>query len=279
MNPEVDRPASPEDFGQDDEDASPIVVGVNRSVAARAAASWAAVEARDRGIRVRLVAVIRNEHERGQAEDSMRCVRASVETVAPAVRVDEVIRFGEPSDVLVAESVGAAMVCVGTSHRVGASLEPTVATVAERAQCPVAVIRPEDSTGAAGTGVVAVVVDDEPGNDAVVAMAMQQGRRRNAVVRQIDHRLDSWVRRFPDVHVEIVADGAGWGSSRVRDRARPQLAVLPKTDAGRLVGSVSPCYHPIVGYPDVSMLFVPPARPSGHSRRVDGPVDDTAGPT
>lgn len=275
MDPEVDQLASPQEIDPEEDDALPIVVGVNRSVAARAAASWAAVEARDQCIPVRLVAVIHDEHERSQAEDSLRLVRASVENVAPTVHIDEVIRFGEPSDVLVEESGRAAMVCLGTSHRVGASLERTVTTVAERAQSPVAVITPTDFNCEVGRGVVAVVLDDQPGNDAVVATAMREGRLRNAVVRQIDHRLDSWVRRFPDVVVEIVADGAGRGFDRGHDRVRPQLAVLPKTDAGRLAGSVSPCYHPIVGYPDVSMLFVPTPCLRHHSRQMDESVYDT----
>lgn len=279
MDHHANRPVRQEGFGHDDGDGFPIVVGVSRTVAARAAASWAAVEARDRGIPVRLVAVIRHERERSQAQESLRGIRALVETAEPTVRVDAVIRVGEPSDVLAEESAGAAMVCLGTSHRAGTPLQATVAAVAERAPCPVAVIRPCDFSGGVGTGVVAVVLDDDPGNDAVVATAMEEGRRRNAVVRQIDHRLDSWVRRFPDVHVEIVADGVGRSSGCPGEHTRPQLAVLPKTDAARLVDSTSPCYHPIVGYPDVSMLFVPTACPSHNPRREDEPVDDTTGTT
>lgn len=239
------------------DDSRSIVVGVDRSVAARAAASWAAVEARDRSVPVRLVAVIRDDHDRSQAVDSMRCARAAVENREPSVSIDEAIRYGSPRDVLAEESRGAAMVCLGTSHAVGKPLGPTVTAVVERAHSAVAVIRPDDSTGTTQSGVVAVVLDDDPGNDTVVEQAMREGRLRNAVVRQVDHRLNSWVRRFPDVPVELVADGSGHRFSPNDYRCRPQLVVLPKVDAERLAGSASPCYHPIPGYPDYSMLFVP----------------------
>lgn len=278
MDLEVDRAARRDEIGDDDADASPIVVGVNRSVAARAAASWAAAEARDRGVAVRLVAVIAHDHERSQAEDSMRWARAAVERAAPTVRIDEAIRFGDPSDVLVAESACAAMVCVGTRHRIGTPLEPMVTAVVERAQSAVAVIRPEDFTGLAGSGIVSVVLDDTPDNDTVVATAMREGRLRNAVVRQIDHRVNSWVRRFPDVPVEIVADGSGQ-VPHPRAGVRPRLAVMPQTDAARLVGAASPCYHPIAGYPDFSMLFVPTDRSRHHPYDAAPPDLDSKEPT
>lgn len=235
-----------------------VVVGVNRSAGARAAASWAGVEASGRGLRVRLVAVIRDDHERPQAEESLRCARASVENQAPSVWVDDAIRCGEPCDVLVEESRGAAMICLGTNHRAGSPLEADVISIVERASCSVAVIRPEGFGGAGHSGVVAVVLDDDPGNDAVVAQAMREGRLRNAVVRQVDHRVDSWVRRFPDVTVEIVADGAGPRGGPTDDRRPTQLAVLPKADTAHLSGLASPGYHPIPGCPDHSLLFVAP---------------------
>ena len=277
MDLEVDRAARHDEIGDDDA-ASPIVVGVNRSVAARAAASWAAVEARDRGVAVRLVAVVAHDYERSQAEDSLRWARAAVERAAPTVRIEEAVRFGDPSDVLVDESFCAAMVCVGTRHRIGTPVEPTVTTVVERARSAVAVIRPEDFTGTAGSGTVSVVLDDTPDNDTVVATAMREGRLRNAVVRQIDHRVDSWVRRFPDVPVEIVADGSGQ-APHPRDGDRARLAVMPQTDAAQLVGVTSPCYHPIAGYPDLSMLFVPTDRPRRHPDSAASPDLDSKDPT
>lgn len=275
MVPEADHAAShDEGYG-----ALPIVVGVTRSAASRAAASWAAVEARDRGIPVRLVAVVEKDYERSQAEDSIRHARAAVERVAPTVRIDEAIRFGEPSDVLVAESASAAMLCVGTRHRIGAPLESTVTAVAERARSAVAVIRPEGFTGPMDTGVVSVVLDDTPDNDTVVTTAMREGRLRNAVVRQIDHRVDSWVRRFPDVPVEIVAAGSGRLPRDARDGVLPQLAVIPQAEAGRLAGATSPCYHPIAGYPDCSMLFVPTDRSRRHRGGAGRPEHEPKEPT
>ena len=156
---------------------------------------------------------------------------------------------------LLEESRSAAIVCVGSGFREGAPLGVTATTLAERAHCPVAVIRNTDAFTVRGDGVVAVVLDDEPDNDAVVYQAMREGRLRHATVRQIDRRLDSWVRRFPDVRVDIVAAGMGSGTRDSHHRDPPQLAVLGRRDAASVAGVVTPNCHPIVGYPDCSVLF------------------------
>ena len=56
---------------------------------------------------------------------------------------------------------------------------------------------------------IAVVLNDEPDDDEVVYLAMEEARRRRATVRQIDRRLDSSVRRYPDVPVQMIAAGSG----------------------------------------------------------------------
>jgi hypothetical protein len=106
------------------------------------------------------------------------------------------------------------------------------------------------------TGVIAVVLDDAPDNDEVVHQAMREGRLRNATVRQIDRRANSWVRRFPDVRVQTVAAGCTPAGSDASDSALAQLAVVGRADAERIGELVSPNCHPIVGYPDCSVLLV-----------------------
>jgi hypothetical protein len=84
---------------------------------------------------------------------------------------------------------------------------------------------------------------------------MEEARRRHATVRQIDRRLDSWVRRYPDVPVQIVAAGTGAKAPENHSSAI-DLAVVGEADADELPGLVTPNCHPILGYPDCSVLLV-----------------------
>ena len=73
--------------------------------------------------------------------------------------------------------------------------------------------------------------NDESDNDAVVHCAMEEGRLRRAPVLLMDRRLDSWVRRYPDVHVQTVAARQG-GRRRGENRSDSiQLAVVGIADA------------------------------------------------
>ncbi len=110
---------------------------------------------------------------------------------------------------------------------------------------------------ASDAAVVSVVLDDDPDNDSVVHLAMEEGRLRDATVRQVDRRLTSWVRRFPDVHVELVSAGRGRSCLEShQDRRHIGLAVVGQADADRITELKFPNCHPIVGYPDCSVLLV-----------------------
>jgi hypothetical protein len=78
---------------------------------------------------------------------------------------------------------------------------------------------------------------------------------RHASVRQIDRRLNSWIRRYPDVHVQTVAAGTGMKPSEKQSSAI-DLAVVGSADAEEIAGLATPNCHPIVGYPDCSVLVV-----------------------
>jgi nucleotide-binding universal stress UspA family protein len=236
----------------------PVVVGVGGSVAARAAAAWAVAEAYHRGVPLRLVSVIDDDTHREEAEYALRLARGAAENQAMTVPVEEVIRHGHTVAVLLQESATATLICLGTSHRIGTTIGVTATTLAQDAHCTVAIIHADGHAEARDGGVITVVLDDAPDNDAVVCQAMREARLRRATVRQIDRRLDSWVRRFPDVHVDVVAAGTGRSARQQGDqeRDRPEMAVLGQAEAPRLVGLSSPNCHPILRYPDCSMLFV-----------------------
>src|SRR5258705_11278332 len=100
----------------------------------------------------------------------------------------------------------------------------------KHAHCPVAIVR---FGGAPQTdsGWIAAVQNDEPDNEAVVHRAMEEGRVPRGPVLLIDRRLDSWGRRYPDVHVRTVFARP----RRTRSLENPgnpiQLAVVCRADS------------------------------------------------
>lgn len=249
-------------------DAKSVVVGVNGSQAAVDAAKWAIEEALSRRLPLRLVyAIPRRDAHTGwgveRAEMALSQAGNAVQRANRPVEVETALLSGDPGQALVDESENAALVCVGTSRHGRAPdglLGPTAATLVAHARCPVAIIRRNPDGSRTAPGVIAVVLNDDPDNDEVVHQAMEEGRRRHATVRQIDRRLNSWVRRYPDVPVQLVAAGTGAKTGERQGRAI-ELAVVGSADAAEIAGLATPNCHPIVGYPDCSVLVVrPPGR-------------------
>lgn len=233
-----------------------VVVGVDGSQAALNAVRWAAVEAAARDECLRLVHVVPAP---GPA-DRVLARAARVVTSSPhAVHVETATVVGTPGEELLRESRSASMLCIGLRSARGDEREvgPTVHALARGSACPVAVIRTRADGTAHTDGVISVVLSDEADNDDVVHFAMHEGRLRRATVRQVDQRVDSWVRRYPDVHVEIVAGETG-RQYRWRDATAGVvgLAVVGRTDAQDFGSADAPDGHPILGYPDCSVLLV-----------------------
>ena len=250
-------------------DAKSVVVGINGSQAAVNTAKWAIDEAVTRLLPLRLVYVISrreaqdasaapSEWELERAEMALSQADCAIQSAGKPVEVETVVLSGDPARVLIDQSQDAALVCVGTARRGWASdglLGPTAAALVAHAQCPVAIIRTNPDGSPTELGVIAVVLNDEPDNDEVVHQAMEEGRRRHATVRQIDRRLNSWVRRYPDVRVHTVAAGTGVKADD-REGSRIELAVVGSADADEIAALATPNCHPIVGYPDCSVLVV-----------------------
>ena len=254
-------------------DAKSVVVGVNGSHAAVNAAKWAIDEALSKQMPLRLVYVVRRKGDRvgsneasewalERAEMVLSQAESAVLSEAKAqgklVEIETIVLSGDPAQALINESQDAALMCVGTSrHGLAADglLGPTAAALVKRARCPVAIIRTNPDGSPTRVGVIAVVLNDEPDNDEVVHLAMEEGRRRHAIVRQIDRRVDSWVRRYPDVPVQIVASGTGARADENRSRAI-DLAIVGESEAAELPALATPNCHPILGYPDCSVLLV-----------------------
>lgn len=188
----------------------PVVVGFDGTPDSRAALNWARTQANWQLSDLRVVRVV------GAAE--RRTDRL------PDLPDSEVVTLvGDPVEVLLDWSMQASMLCIGAGGRgIGYAPGPTATALARRAVCTVAVIRPDIDDA---DGVISVVLTDESDNDVVVCHAMHQGRIRGMTVRQIDRRIDSWIRRFPDVSVELVS--ADRGVARHHSEVRPtRLAVV-----------------------------------------------------
>lgn len=240
-----------------------VVVGVDGSHAALNAVSWAAVEAVDRDAPLRIVhAVAPDPGADGSASAVLLSAEDAARMSAESVVVERVCVVGRPDDVLVRESHDAAMICIGARPR-RSPAEPLIghiaAALARGSACPVAVIRSRPDGTPHTDGPISVVLSDEAGNDDVVHLAMHEGRLRRRGVRQIDRRTDSWVRRYPDVHVDIVAAGSGRQYGREADHDDGiGLAVVGGADAQALPTMTMPNCHPILGYPNCSLLLVRP---------------------
>ncbi|BBX18496.1 universal stress protein UspA [Mycolicibacterium duvalii] len=234
----------------------PVVVGVDGSHAALNAVRWAAAEAQARDVCLRLVHAVPSA--RGGSDAMLAEAHDAAAAVTRAPRVQTVVTVGAPGDVLGRESSEAAMVCIGA--RPVSSGTPlfgvTARYLAERARCPVAIIRTRTDGSAQTDGVVSVVLTDDDDTDALVHLAMHEGRLRGATVRLIDQRTDSWVRRYPDVHVELAAAGTGRQYCRHdAGAAGLGLAVVGARDVRELADIQVPASHPILGYPDCSVLL------------------------
>jgi nucleotide-binding universal stress UspA family protein len=243
-----------------------VVVGIDGSQAALEAATWAVAEAANLGVPLRLVYVSAAKHTcrpRGtcgaeHAESALYRAEMAVEDMGRSVHIETAAVCGRPDCVLIDESRRAALVCVGSEGKGPCTRMPlgsTAAALVKHSHCPVAIVRPGAAIQA-DTGWIAAVQNDEPDNDAVVHRAMEEGRLRRAPVLLIDMRVDSWIRRYSDVHVQTVAARRG-GTRSIENRSDSiQLAVVGSADAEHVARLVWPNYHPVLGDANHSLLLI-----------------------
>jgi nucleotide-binding universal stress UspA family protein len=262
--------------------ARPIVAGIDGSIAAINAASWAVDEAIGRGTSLRLVQVIRAEdsstacgeddHLATQyAETALHAAHAAIQASGRPIDVDTTIRRGDVDRALIEESCHAAMICVGSvgiGQVASRLLGSSAVALANHAHCPVAIIR-TDAEPSDGKQVVAVV-DRHPDSDDVIQHALDEARLRKAPVlalgvrrwrpgaiseQELDRRIDNWLPRYPDVAVDkCVTDSA---TEYLVTRNEPiQLLVTGSADADKLTRLVGPHGYALHAYPNCSVLVV-----------------------
>ena len=143
---------------------APVVAGVDGSDAAINAANWAIDEAISRDVPHRIVPVTHIEGQPAAPEDafrldvqyaesSLRAATAAVQATVKPVKIETDVLWGSPDTAQVNESPNASLVCVG-SIGIGALAakiwRSTAANLAEKAYCPVAIIRSPHSAPASG---------------------------------------------------------------------------------------------------------------------------------
>ncbi|NVN48334.1 universal stress protein [Mycolicibacterium hippocampi] len=265
---------------QDDKSAPSVVVGIDGSETAIQAAHWAVAEAVELNVPLRLVYVTKATHSSSddyeldvhKGKSSLQLAQNAIEATGRPVKVETAIVTGPPSVALIAESQNAGLICVGTVgiDRYARSILGSTATeLAAKAHCPVAVIRPHDDGESSGDiSWIAVAVNNDPGNDVVVAHALREARLRGAPVlavrggrntgstEDLDARVAQWRQHYPDVHIYPIAEHSDLTSFLRHCDERLQLVVIGGSQADELAQIVGPAGRSILHHAKVSVLVV-----------------------
>ena len=203
-----------------------------------------------RDARLRLVYVVDDASVDGgfaYGAAALRAARAAINDAGKPVAVEIAILYGDPATRLLVESHTAAVVCVGSAGikpLAAMGLGVTAATLAESASCPVAIIRGEEAARSL-TGCIAVVIDGSPADDAALHQAMEEARLHNASVlamgvrhlrangmdlEQPEDGLRTWIQRYPDVAVQLVAARNGVNRFLADTDQSVQVVVVGRAD-------------------------------------------------
>jgi nucleotide-binding universal stress UspA family protein len=260
----------------------PIIVGIDGSPAATAAALWAVDEAVSHAVPLRLISVIRQTHQSPEdyardlahAETSLREAQSALEASGKLVKIETEIPRGPAGPVLVEASRDAEMICVGSVGigRYARSIVGSAATeLAEKAHCPVAVVRTNPDQPPPDINWIVVRMTDAPDNDAVVEFAAREAKLRRAPMLvlgnrpqdlteradgEFERRVQDWRQRHPEVHVYPITTKYAIASFLSVNDERVQLAVISGAEADQLTRLVGPSGHPLFHHPECSVFVV-----------------------
>ena len=206
-----------------------VVVGIDGSRSAIAAALWAVDEAVSRDIPLRLVSAIDpSDRPNADPEDAARELATAEIAVRQALHGGRVDRqAGQNRNRNTAEepharfdrvlTFGAALLCVGSiglKHSSQGRIGSTAAALAAAAHCPVAVVHGFDSHRA-HQGWVVAELDEVSTLDGVLVRALEEARLRGLPLRV----LTTWQSRYTDIHANnAVADGNRLARARLDRR-------------------------------------------------------------
>ncbi len=226
-----------------------VVVGIDGSRAGVTAALWAADEAVDRDVPLRLLYAIEPSTESDEhpemaaqrlatAELAVRYAFAAVEATNQPVKIEVEILQGRPAATLLQASRSAAMLCVGAiglRHTTMGRLGSTAATLASSAHCPVAIIRGTEA-GIFPPRPVVVEVDEMISSTGVLQLGIAQARLRGAPLRV----LTTWQSRFTDIHdARAVTDGNRRAKAQLDRRLAWWMRRNPDVDIKSVVAHCS----------------------------------------
>lgn len=260
----------------------PIVVGIDGSQAAGAAALWGIDEAVSRAVPLLLVAVMNASHaspddydrDLKHAETSLRAAQSEIEASGKSVEVRTEILRGPAGPALVEASRDAEMVCVGSvgiGRYARSILGSTASELAEEAHCPVAVIRTELDRPPPDVNWIVVRMTDAPDSDAVVKHAACEAKLRGAPMLvlggrpedltdradgEFERRVRDWRQRHPEVRVYPITTAAAIADFLRANDERILLAVIGGAEADQLARLVGPAGHPLFRHPECSVLVV-----------------------
>jgi hypothetical protein len=160
---------------------------------------------------------------------------------------------------------------VGIGRYSRALLGSTATDVAEKAHCPVAVIRSQPDRPGPDINWIVVAVGDQPGRDTVIDQAMREAQLRKLPVlaigamqadatespsHELDNRLWPWRQWYPDIHIYPVTTGANVARFLKSCDDLVPLAVIDGSDAGQLAQIVGPQEHPVFRHAESSALII-----------------------
>jgi nucleotide-binding universal stress UspA family protein len=259
-----------------------VIVGIDGSQAAVFAALWGVDEATSRGVPLRLVSVLKPTHSSADdyardlehAEMWLRGARFAVESSRKPVKVETDIPRGPAAPVLVEASRDAEMICVGSvgiGRYARSILGSTAAELAEKAHCPVAVLRTRQDQRSPEVNWIVVRMTDAPDNDTVIEFASREAKLRRAPMLVLggrpedlgeraddafEARVQEWRQHHPEVRVYPITTEAAIASFLSSNDERIQLAVIGAAEAGELLRLIGPAGHPLFRHPECSVLVV-----------------------
>ncbi|MCO1656336.1 universal stress protein [Pseudonocardia humida] len=217
----------------------PVVVGIDGSESALAAARWGAVEARRRNAPLRLVTafawtrnrdLVAGAPELGEqyrsdlrvhAERQLADAVAVAERTVPDRPVDGSVVVGSPIGALGEEARHAQLLVLGSRGRGGLTgllIGSVAVALAPKAACPVVVVRGEDREPGNSAPVV-LGVDDSPAGDAAIAFAFEAAAARGAPLVAVH----AWLEHIYDAQIALMVDAAGT-EEQVRSTLARRLA-------------------------------------------------------
>ena len=218
------------------------------------------------------------ERDVAHAEKSLREARFAVEATGKLVAVETDMPRGPAGSALLEVSLDAEMICVscvgiGRFARSKISVGSTATELAEKAHCPVAVLRTESDRPPPDINWIVVRMADTPGNDAVVNYAAAEAKLRRAPMLvlggrpeeltehadgEFERRVAEWRQQYPEVRVYPITTKHAIAGYLSANDERVQLAVIGGDEAGQLAQLVGPQGHPrlLFRHPECSVLVV-----------------------